>query len=113
MAEFAKLLGEHIRSLRAERKLSQEKLGEYSKLSEKYISQIERGVKNLSTESLHKISIGLGVTLEELFRKVDPIQREDDLGELVNILSKRSKSDQTLILTIAKAIFEKEKREKK
>ncbi|WP_241764804.1 hypothetical protein [Paenibacillus sp. 32O-W] len=67
---------------------------------------MERGVKNLSIDSLYKVAHGLNLTLEELFRSLDPIIREDDLGELLKLLNKRPKIDHTMILKVAKVIFE-------
>jgi transcriptional regulator with XRE-family HTH domain len=111
LTEIAKLLGERIRNIRKEKGLSQEQLGESAGLHEKYIGQVERGEKNLSIDSLYKISHGLNLTLEELFRSLDPIIREDDLGELLELLNNRPKTDHTMILKIAKVIFEQRKRE--
>ncbi|MDF2923636.1 MAG: hypothetical protein K0R57_2550 [Paenibacillaceae bacterium] len=108
MAEITKLLGERIRKIRKEKDLSQEQLGERAGLSEKYIGQVERGEKNLTIESQYKIAHGLNLTLEELFRSLDPIVREDSLGELLELLINRSKSDHKMILRIAKAIFEQQ-----
>ncbi|MGG4498440.1 helix-turn-helix domain-containing protein [Brevibacillus reuszeri] len=110
MTNIVKLLGERIRYIRKEKGLSQEKLGELTGLHEKYIGQVERGEKNLSIDSLYKITNGLNLTLEELFRSLDPIIREDDLGELLELLNKRPKTDHTMILKVAKVIFEQRER---
>ncbi|MGY4556835.1 transcriptional regulator [Bacillus thuringiensis] len=66
--EIIKKLGERIRFLRKEQKLSQERLGELSNIHTNHIGAIERGEKNVTIESLAKITKGLGITLEELFR---------------------------------------------
>ncbi|HDR7670372.1 TPA: helix-turn-helix transcriptional regulator [Bacillus wiedmannii] len=66
--ELIKKLGERIRFLRKEQKLSQERLGELSNIHTNHIGAIERGEKNVTIESLAKITKGLGITLEELFR---------------------------------------------
>ncbi|MGH0411001.1 helix-turn-helix domain-containing protein [Bacillus paranthracis] len=66
--ELIKKLGERIRFLRKEQKLSQERLGELSNIHTNHIGAIERGEKNVTIESLAKITNGLGITLEELFR---------------------------------------------
>ncbi|XID90457.1 helix-turn-helix domain-containing protein [Paenibacillaceae bacterium WGS1546] len=105
MTDFIKLLGERIRYIRKERGLSQEQLGEKAGLSEKYIGQVERGEKNLTIDSLYKISRGLSLALEELFRSLDPTDREDDLERLLSMLDKRPKTDHTMILNVAKVIF--------
>ncbi|PFJ87308.1 transcriptional regulator [Bacillus cereus] len=66
--KLIKKLGERIRFLRKEQKLSQERLGELSNIHTNHIGAIERGEKNVTIESLAKITKGLGITLEELFR---------------------------------------------
>ncbi|ENB9403202.1 TPA: helix-turn-helix domain-containing protein [Bacillus cereus] len=65
--ELIKVLGERIRFLRKEQNLSQERLGELSDIHTNHIGAIERGEKNVTIESLAKITRGLGITLEELF----------------------------------------------
>ncbi|PHA33617.1 helix-turn-helix domain-containing protein [Bacillus wiedmannii] len=65
--EIIKVLGERIRFFRKEQNLSQERLGELSNIHTNHIGAIERGEKNVTIESLAKITHGLGITLEELF----------------------------------------------
>ncbi|EJQ04157.1 MULTISPECIES: helix-turn-helix domain-containing protein [Bacillus] len=65
--ELIKVLGERIRFFRKEQNLSQERLGELSNIHTNHIGAIERGEKNVTIESLAKITHGLGITLEELF----------------------------------------------
>jgi transcriptional regulator with XRE-family HTH domain len=61
-------LGRRIRALRRLRGLTQEQLGERSGVSAKYISELERGVRNPSLETLVKVAnIGLVVSLAVLF----------------------------------------------
>ncbi|MGR5986153.1 helix-turn-helix domain-containing protein [Bacillus cytotoxicus] len=67
--ELIKKLGERIRLLRKEQNLSQERLGELSNIHTNHIGAIERGEKNVTIESLAKITNGLGITLEELFSR--------------------------------------------
>ncbi len=67
MKEIKHVLGERIRSLRNERGLSQEELGERSGLHYTYIGAVERGEKNSSVSVLEKIAGGLGVSMNDLF----------------------------------------------
>lgn len=62
----AQKLGKKIRSLRAERKWSQEKLGELTGLDRTYISGIERGVRNPSIKNIDKLAKALDVKISEL-----------------------------------------------
>jgi transcriptional regulator with XRE-family HTH domain len=107
--ELIKSLGERIRYLRKQKNLSLEKLGELADIHTNYVGAIERGEKNITIESLIKISIGLEVTLEELFRYIEPMDKEDDLNSIVQILSNRSSEDLSLALKLIKSVFEWEK----
>ena len=60
------IIGDRIRKIRLKRKLSQAILAEYTDLSVTYISHIETGKRQVSLESLIRISNVLGVTLDFL-----------------------------------------------
>lgn len=59
-------LGKKIRTLRLEKLLSQEKLGEITGLDRTYISGIERGVRNPSLKNIEKLAKALDVKVSEL-----------------------------------------------
>ena len=60
-------LWNRIRELRKEKKLSQQWLADKTGLHRTYISDIERGVKNVSVENIEKISIAFEVDIKDLF----------------------------------------------
>lgn len=60
------IVAENVKSLRAERCISQEQLAELSGLHRTYIGGIERGERNITLESLEKIASALGVYPAEL-----------------------------------------------
>jgi XRE family transcriptional regulator, regulator of sulfur utilization len=62
-----KKIGERIQCLRKEKKYSQELLAEEADLHRTYIGAVERGEKNLTVKNLEKITIALGISLEEFF----------------------------------------------
>ena len=76
--EFLKLLGKRIKNLRRGRKLSQEKLGFACGLTQHYVSQVEKGERNVSIVTLRAIAQALEVTLSELMQGLD---REDTRPE--------------------------------
>ncbi|WP_436664011.1 helix-turn-helix domain-containing protein [Alicyclobacillus acidoterrestris] len=110
MADLVRKLGERIRVLRKEKGLSQEQLGELSGLHTNYIGQVERGEKNLTIESLEKVAIGLGVSLEQVFRYIDPMEQQDELSQINELLSKRPFEDRAMALKIIKDVFDWEHR---
>lgn len=59
--------GRRVRELRQARGISQEELAYISSLHRTYISDIERGTRNVSLDNIYKISIALNVTLKDLF----------------------------------------------
>jgi transcriptional regulator with XRE-family HTH domain len=62
------LLGRRIRSLRIQKKWTQQKLGEKADINYKFLGEIERGQQNPSFGVLAKIAAALNVDLPELFR---------------------------------------------
>jgi len=84
------LVGQRIRSLRKERGMSQEGLGEKGGFHYSYIGQIERGEKNISLLNLAKIADALEVSLSQLFAYIDGEEKrtesEKDLHEIVSTL---------------------------
>ena len=47
--------------------ISQEELGFRCHLSKNYISDVERGTRNVSLKAIDQFARGLGITLKELF----------------------------------------------
>ncbi|MDO3409711.1 helix-turn-helix transcriptional regulator [Saccharibacillus sp. CPCC 101409] len=103
---FVKLLGEKVRELRVEKGLSQEKLGELAELNSNYIGQIERGEKSISVFTLKKIANGLSLSLEEVYRRIDPASHTDALEEVVALMLTRPEREHKKILALLKAAFE-------
>jgi transcriptional regulator with XRE-family HTH domain len=109
MSEIVKKIGERIRLIRREKGLSQEQLGELSDLHTNYVGQIERGEKNLTIESLEKVVQALEISMEQLFRHVDPMKDKDELMEINELLSERSSKDHAMVLKIIKSVLDWER----
>jgi len=77
MSDIAKIIGQRVRNYRNQSNLSQEKLAEAAGLHPTYIGQIERGEKNVTIESIAKISEALNLPLSKLFEKLDSRVGED------------------------------------
>lgn len=67
MVEIQVKLGARIKKIRKEKKFSQEQLAAKSKLHRTYISDIERGDRNVSIKNIEKIAKALDITLTDLF----------------------------------------------
>jgi len=61
-----KFLGQRVRTLRKQRGLSQERLGNRGGLSGEFIGEVERGEKSISIDSLYRVSVALEIPLREL-----------------------------------------------
>lgn len=68
MTNIQKKFGEKLKEIRTQKGLSQEKLAFKSGLHRTYISDIERGARNLSLQNIEKISKALGILNSELLK---------------------------------------------
>jgi len=84
MENVRKLVGDRIRQLRKEKKLSQEELGYKSDLHYTHIGAIERGEKNWSIDTLVKVAGGLHVTVNDLL--VLP-SKPEDINKLKKVIT--------------------------
>lgn len=68
MTNVRKNLGERIRFLRQQRKLSQEAFADICGLHRTYLGAIERGERNVSIDNLDRIAKGFGITISQLVK---------------------------------------------
>ena len=64
-------VGKKIKALRIEKNLSQEMLAELSGLDRTYITFIETAKKNVTVETLYKITNALGISLSDFFNDIN------------------------------------------
>lgn len=99
-------LGGRIRTVRKQKGLSQEKLGEICSISTAHIGHIERGTRIPSIETVYKISNELGVSLDYLF-----FDSQNDLNSTFKIISSQiaGKSEEKIktFVTAVKALADK------
>jgi len=67
-ADYLKLLGERIRTARAQRGMSRRILARDSGVSERYLAQLEAGQGNISIALLRKVAQAMGIPLSDLVR---------------------------------------------
>lgn len=106
MTDLIMKIGARIRLLRRDRKFSQEELAERAGLHTNYVGQIERGEKNVTLETLGKIAVALDLSLEELFRYINPMEGKDAFNEIIDLLLERPESDHEMVLNLLKTIFQ-------
>ncbi|MGN6603021.1 MAG: helix-turn-helix domain-containing protein [Ginsengibacter sp.] len=60
-------IGERIAQLRKAKKLSQQKFSYDAEIERSYLTHVEKGRKNISIDTLVKITNALGISLKEFF----------------------------------------------
>lgn len=89
-------ISSNIKRLRGEAGLSQQKLAERTGLQVRYLSQLENHPKDISTRTLERLAIGLGVTAAELIEGSEkpsepalPRKMAAGLDEAIRILQRQ------------------------
>ena len=69
-------LGRYLRAQREVAQLSLRHLARMTKVSDSYLSQLERGLYQPSPEVLRAIAVGLGISPDTLFRRMGWLSEE-------------------------------------
>ncbi len=77
--EIKQTFGLAVRKIRLEQQMSQEKLAEKTELHRTYISEVERGERNISLINISKIANALNISLSKLFLTIE--REESDTNE--------------------------------
>ena len=67
-----------IKTIRKERCLSQEELADLSNLDRTYISGVERGVRNITLESLEAIILALDISIDDFLKSLIEMELEQN-----------------------------------
>jgi transcriptional regulator with XRE-family HTH domain len=111
MSDLAKQLGKRIHLFRKQNGLTQAALADRVKISNEFMSGIERGAKLPSLSTLEKLAAALRVNLKDLFnfdqtsyRRVQSLSRDGmDIALLIeNCPSKRSRQILKIIKILAR-----------
>jgi transcriptional regulator with XRE-family HTH domain len=107
MSEFLNMIGARIRFIRKTKGYTQEMLAEKTDLQASYISDVERGDRNISLETLERIISALEIKPIEVFQFLD--QTDDNKQELLDsiklLLSGRSHEEIETVHRIIKDIL--------
>ncbi len=101
MSDIAKTVGKRLRGYRTSNGLSQEKLAEKAGLHPTYIGQVERGEKNLTIESLEKITKALDIPMASVFEKIEDRRDESNFSlKAYDLLSHKNAADREKLYNI-------------
>src|ERR1700750_1424851 len=93
MAVLRKVVGETLRAVRLRQRRTLREVSSAARVSLGYLSEVERGQKEPSSELLAAICGALDVELSELFREVaDTLYREEKLAVRANLVGSGSHS---------------------
>ncbi|HBB67298.1 MAG TPA: transcriptional regulator [Elusimicrobia bacterium] len=67
MKDIRKSYGEHLKAFRKKKGISQEDLAFKSTIHRTYISEVERGRRNISIVNIAKIAKALNLSIKEFF----------------------------------------------
>ena len=106
--DLKKAFGQRMRTLRKQKRLSQEDLAEKAGLHPTYVGGVERGERNPSFESVLKISEALGISPSQLFRFEgirSKLNLDDEIGkELLALIEKIKPSTKRNLLRSLKTM---------
>lgn len=104
---LAKVIGERLRATRKKQGLSQEELAHRSNTHPTYVGQIERGEKNITIDTLEKITKALNISLEELFRFSSLNNDLDEkIVQLNNLLLSVSEEDRDSLIKVINVLLD-------
>lgn len=99
-------IGSRLRTIRKQRGLTQEKLGELAGVHYSYIGQVERGDKVPSLKTLHKLARALDTDLNYFLEEQETYYAPSDVDkEIGRLVKNRPPAEQQLILEIVKLIL--------
>ncbi|MHB8132110.1 MAG: helix-turn-helix domain-containing protein [Mobilitalea sp.] len=96
--------GQRIRQLRKQQGISQEELGFRATLHSTHIGMIERGVKNISIETIEKLSGALGIPVSFLFDDKYNLNTKKEIliAEINGIIKKQNEDTLSFARTLLK-----------
>jgi transcriptional regulator with XRE-family HTH domain len=99
-----RLFGQHVRSLRRARGMTQEVLAERCELSPDTIRRLERGSFSPSLDTLNKVCAGLQLEVGTLFESFK-LGARNESRELVDLVATRSLKDVRLATRVMRSLF--------
>lgn len=77
--------GAAVRALRLEQGIAQDRLSEMAALHRTYVGSVERGERNISLSNVQRLAAALGVSLSQLFLRVEHELRDSGRESTANV----------------------------
>jgi len=107
---ICRLVGERLRAIRKQKGLTQAQVAEKARLNDKYYSEVERGIRNITLVNLQKIAKALGVPLREIFRfsveRQSSPEEQEVVAIMIHLLSRTSDAQKQALINILKGLVE-------
>lgn len=95
--EIAYTVGTRIRDFRIQKKMSQEALAFDSDIHPAYLSQVERGEKCPTVETVYKICLGLKISMSELMNfSLEPAPSSEEAIHRISLALSKVSSDKAV-----------------
>lgn len=105
--KLLRAVGEQIRAARTDRRLTQRELGERAGIVDKYVSEIERGTRDVPFSTLYAIVVhGLELQLDVVFRPREQQRFATRLDEVWSRIGTLPGEAQAKIADIIRSILE-------
>ena len=76
MEKIEQLFGKAVRELRQQKNISQEGLADLCGLHRTYVSDVERGHRNISLQNIEKIAIALQISITKIFTEMERLNEK-------------------------------------
>lgn len=105
MENLTKQLGKRVKELRKHRGYTQESLAQRADISDKYLSEVERGECKVSVEVLNKVASGLHVNLHDLVNFDSANGRPQNEEQLIALIKNASDEELVMLQRVIKAVL--------
>lgn len=105
MSEYKRDFGQHVKSLRRARGMTQDILAERCGLSADTIRRLEHGAFSASMDTLRKLCRGLGLVESTIFESFE-LGRTNPHRELFDLIASRSDDEIALLSRVVRALID-------
>lgn len=98
-------LGKRIKEERLKLNFTQEQLAEYVDISTSYMGQIERGERNVTLDTLIRISNTLNVSIDYLLKDSINVNSDNFINQIKQLFNNKSLSEKQMAVDVIKVMF--------